>query len=810
MPDYRILLVEDESIVALDVRDRLERMGYTIVGVAAYGEDAISKAAEMQPDLVLMDVQLRGEMDGIEAARYIRESSGIPVIYMTAYADEETLQRAKVTGPSGYIVKPFEERELHATIEMALYKHSMETKLRDYAHSLERANRQLALVNRLIAASADGMDERAVVEVACQELAQILGVPYVVAGVLDRDGTTARVVGGFEREGKLAAVGRTVQIGDTSLMQEVLAQGQPVVIDDPESDSRLASLKSGMGWQQAHTLLLLPLVTGHHITGGMALATTGARRFSDQDVELAWTVAKQLTGALSRIQLNQERQRLTAAIEQAAESVIITDAEGTILYVNPAFERITGYTQAEVVGKNPRLLKSGVQDAQFYADLWQTLRTGKVWHGQLANRKRDGSLFIAEANIAPVRGDRGEGVVNYVSVQRDVTQELRKEEQYRQALKMEAVGRLAAGIAHDFNNLLTAINGYASLLVEEDAIYSQHRKMAGEILGAGERAADLTRQLLDFSRKQIVQPEVLNLNDTVQNMSNMLQRTIGEHIVLESALAPDLWPVNVDLTQMQRAIVNLAVNARDAMDHGGCLTIRTENVVLDKRQSTFGLDVLPGEYVLLAVEDTGEGMSEETKAHLFEPFFTTKDVGKGTGLGLATVYGIVKQARGTVRVESTVGQGSIFELYLPRAQSTAALSREEERRLEEVHQGKETILLVEDNESVRNLTGRVLQKQGYALIQARNGAEAQRVATGHPGRVHLLLTDVIMPGGTGKALADDLTQVWPDLKVIFMSGYADEAIGKHGVLAPGVEFLSKPFTPVDLARKVRSVLDRGH
>jgi PAS domain S-box-containing protein len=804
----RILVVEDESIVALDMCDRLERMGYAVLGTVARGEDAVRQVAEVQPDLVLMDIRLRGKIDGIEAARQIRDQSDVPVIYMTAHAEEETLQRAKITAPSGYVLKPFEERELRATIEMALYKHRTDEQLKAYAAELRRANRQLALINKLISASADGLDERTVLEMVCQELAYILDVPYAVTSLLDRDGTTARILGEYDAEGRPGALGRTIPLNDTPIMQYVLKRREPLIIDSFVNDPRLVPFRSLMRRQGDFSLLLMPLNEGGNVIGGLGLLAPQERPFSTRDIDLSWTVANQLASALSRIRLNQERKRLTAAIEQAAESVIITDAEGTILYVNPAFERISEYSRAEALGRNPRLLKSGVQDAQFYDALWETLRAERVWHGQLANRKKGGALYIAETNIAPVRGEKS-SVVNYVCVQRDVTEELRREGQYHQALKMEAVGRLAAGVAHDFNNLLTAINGYASLLKTELPPGDPNRSMAQDILAAGEHAADLTRQLLDFSRKQVVEPKVLHLNDIVTEMASMLKRMIGEDIELRSILAPDLWPVKVDVTQIERAIVNLAVNARDAMPEGGQLTIKTANCVFGQRGSSCGLNVLPGEYVLLAVSDTGVGMSLEAQEHLFEPFFTTKEVGQGTGLGLATVYGIVKQGGGTMQVRSKEGQGTVFEIYLPRVRNAVSSPRGERKDGQVAAEpGRETILLVEDNESVRRLTHRVLERHGYTLIQARNGQEAHEKAASHSGPVHLLLTDVIMPGGNGKALADQLTGMWPDLKVIFMSGYADEAIGQHGVLEPDVDFLPKPFAPLDLAQKVRAVLDR--
>jgi len=382
----------------------------------------------------------------------------------------------------------------------------------------------------------------------------------------------------------------------------------------------------------------------------------------------------------------------------------------------------------------------------------------------------------------------------------------RLEEQYRQAQKMEAVGRLTAGIAHDFNNLLTAINGFAELTRHELLPDDPLHEMVEKILHSGRRAADLVRQLLAFSRKQIIEPQVLDLNAVVADMEKMLRRIIGEDIELRTSPAPDLWPVKVDPTQIGQVVANLAVNARDAMPDGGQLIIETANVVLDTEGVADHLETQPGEYVMLSVSDTGVGMSDEVKDHLFEPFFTTKEPGKGTGLGLATVYGVIKQSGGDIRVHSQEDEGTTFRIYLPRVtEITPAPVRS--RGMADVPSGDETILLVEDDESVRDLTWRVLEGQGYTVLQAGNGQEAIQVAASHAGRIHLMVTDLVMPGMSGKALAEQLSQVRPDIKVLFISGYTDELIAEYGILEPGVTLLQKPFRPVELAHKVRQVLD---
>jgi signal transduction histidine kinase len=382
------------------------------------------------------------------------------------------------------------------------------------------------------------------------------------------------------------------------------------------------------------------------------------------------------------------------------------------------------------------------------------------------------------------------------------------EEQFRQAQKMEAVGRLAGGIAHDFNNLLTVIAGYAQLALESVPASEPLAGHLAEVKKAADRASELTRQLLAFSRRQVLTVQVTNLNAIVAGMEKMLRRLIGEDIDLETRLAPDLASVRTDPGQIEQIIMNLAVNARDAMPAGGKLTLETRNVELDASYASSHATVVPGPYVLLAVSDTGVGMDDELLSHIFEPFFTTKEQGKGTGLGLAMVYGTVKQSSGYIWAYSAKGKGTTFKIYLPRAEKTEEEAGE--RRAEEhPPSGAETILLVEDEAGVRGLAQRVLEQYGYRVLVAQHGEEALRLLGKHDGPIHLLVTDVVMPGISGRELAEALRLSKPDLKVLYMSGYTDEAIVRHGVLEEGVQFLQKPFTPQGLAHKVRQVLDAG-
>ncbi len=388
----------------------------------------------------------------------------------------------------------------------------------------------------------------------------------------------------------------------------------------------------------------------------------------------------------------------------------------------------------------------------------------------------------------------------------DITERKQLEEQFHQAQKMEAVGRLAGGVAHDFNNLLTAILGSADLVLDSLKAGVPEREEVEEIRKAAVRAADLTRQLLAFSRQQVIAPTVLNPNDVVANLDKLLRRLLGEDVELRAVLASDLQTVKADPSQLEQVLLNLAVNARDAMPNGGKLTIETQNVELDQEYARGHLSAQPGPYVMLAVSDTGVGMDAATQARIFEPFFTTKEKGKGTGLGLATVYGIVKQSGGWIWVYSEPGHGTTFKVYLPRvgeAAAPAAPSLTPPASL----RGSETILVVEDDEMIRNLVQKVLRANGYTVLVAANGGDAERVSGQHEGPIHLPMTDVVLPGLNGREVARRVVAARAGIRVLYLSGYTDDAIVHHGVLESGVEFLQKPFTPAVLGRKVREVLD---
>jgi len=490
--------------------------------------------------------------------------------------------------------------------------------------------------------------------------------------------------------------------------------------------------------------------------------------------------------------------RLATAIEQAAESIIITDPDGIIQYVNPAFSTITGFARDEVLGRNPRVLKSGTHDTTLYQSMWQTLGQGHVWRGRLINKRKDGTLYTQDTTISPVRDNQGK-LVHFVAVTHDISENLLLQEQLMQAQKMESIGRLAGGVAHDFNNMLMGVIGYAELAREK--LPEDHPALADfdVIHQIANRSATLTRQLLTFARKQSIKPRAINLNESIPPMLAMLQRLIGESINLDWQTGENLWQVRLDPVQIDQILANLCVNARDAMhNQNGHIRIATRNVTIDELYCRNKPNAQPGDYVCCSVSDDGCGMSPEILQRIFDPFFTTKEIGQGTGLGLSTVYGILQQNNGFVHVYSEPGRGTTFKLYFPRDISDrAAPAPPADPPL--TFQGEDiTILLVEDDDSIRTMTIRFLQRMNLTVLAASDAHQAIQLASRHQDNIDILLTDMVMPGMDGRQLADTIRIRYPAIHTIFMSGYSAEIIRAEIAPLENSSFLAKPFTQTEL------------
>ncbi|WP_439629959.1 PAS domain S-box protein [Gemmata sp.] len=524
--------------------------------------------------------------------------------------------------------------------------------------------------------------------------------------------------------------------------------------------------------------------------------------------------ANTFQGVLSLAQDITERRRAEVtlalrdrAIQAVKQGILITDPnqpDNPIIYASPGFLQMTGYAADEVLGRNCRFLQGRATDPGAVARLREAVKQKRPCTVELLNYRKDGTPFWNELSVSPVQDATGR-LTHFVGAEVDVTERRLLEEQLRQSQKMDAVGQLAGGVAHDFNNLLTIINGYSDLVLSQAPEGTETWEFAREINRAGGRAAALTQQLLAFSRKQVLETKVLSLNAIVADTDRMLRRLIGEDVSVSAVLAPDLGHVRADPGQIEQVIINLAVNARDAMPRGGRLTIETANAELDPTYTQTRPDLRPGPYVLLAMTDTGTGMDAATRARIFEPFFTTKLPGKGTGLGLATVFGIIKQSGGHLDVYTEVGRGTTFKIYLPRVEPVPGSGAVAPRK-PRAAPGTQTILLAEDEPALRALASRILGGHGYRVVEASNGESALSAAEAFGGTIHLLVTDVVMPGMSGRQLAERLVAVRPAVKVLYVSGYTDDAVVRHGILQAETPFLQKPFTPAALIQKVAEVM----
>lgn len=508
---------------------------------------------------------------------------------------------------------------------------------------------------------------------------------------------------------------------------------------------------------------------------------------------------------VSEIRSLQEQMHLQiAALNSAANGIVITDKRGSIVWANPAFEALTGYSAVEITGRNPReLVNSGKQSGNFYKDMWSTILAGKVWHGELVNRRKDGKLYDEMMTITPVTNSEGT-VTHFVAVKEDVTSRKLLEQQLLQSQKLEGIGQLAGGVAHDYNNILNVVVGYAELLKRKFSVDEYARQSIESILSAARRGADLTRQLLAFARKEMLSPKVISVNSAVDSVKHMLQRIIGENLKLVFVPGKDLWAVKMDPTQLDQVLVNLVTNAKDAITDVGTITIRTADVTVSHDVTPAKSDLEPGDYVRIAIEDNGKGMDETTLKRIFEPFFTTKPKGHGTGLGLSTVYGIVKQNGGAVEVESKLDRGTIIAIYLPRFEGEAPAS--EETAADESLKGNETVLVVEDEADLLNLAKATLEEYGYNVIASLDPGDAELLSEAYAGEIHLLLTDVIMPKMSGKELSDRISARRPGIRTLFMSGYSSEIFTSAKGIESGIELIQKPFTLFELARKIRVLL----
>ena len=673
-------------------------------------------------------------------------------------------------------------------------------------------NRLYAVLSQINEAIARQHDRDALLREACRVAVEVGTFRLAWVGLVEGDAVRPVAWAGAA-QGYLEHLGVTVR--DEPLGRgpsgQAVREARTVISGDIATDPAMAPWRDLALARGFRSTAALPLSLHGRVVGVFSLQAGDPQFFDAQERRLLDDVAADLSFALlglereeERRRAEEERSRLVAAIDQATEMVLITDVSGAIQYANPAFERITGYRREEAIGRNPRFLKSGRQDDDFYQGLWATVLAGGVWQGRMTNRRKDGSLYEQQTTVSPVRDAAG-AVVNLVAVARDVTREAALEAQLRQAQKMDELGRLAGGVAHDFNNLLTAIIGSAELVLAELPPDAPALQDAQNIQRAARRGADLTQKLLAVSRRQRLASRAIAMGEVVTDLARLVRRVLREDIELVVRADIPGPTVHGDPGAMDQILMNLVTNARDAISGGGTIAVDVAAVSLDQDDCDLLGAGAPGAWVLLAVSDTGGGMTDDVRQRLFEPFFTTKEAGAGTGLGMAVVLGLVQEHRGFVVVDSTPGSGTTVRVYFPASTEAAAdAPREPPARLPG---GSETVLVVEDEEALRGFARRALEKHGYRVLTAANGLEALEVLRVEGRAVALVVSDMVMPRMGGPQLEKAMREEGIRTPVLFTSGYAARTVDEQRLREGRVPFLAKPWTVADLLRRVREVLD---
>ena len=761
----RVLIVEDEVIIAREIRMILERLGYEVTSISNSGEQAVERADREQPDIILMDINLKGPMDGIEAAAIIRERLEIPVIYVTASAEDRKIERAKKTTPAGYILKPFSDQDLKVTLEIALH---VSAAYRERDRALKELRESETKFRLTFDASPDAVNINRL-----------------------EDGLYVDINQGFCR---LTGYTREDIVGRSSLEINIW--------EDPALRKRLVLDLREKGFCDN--------LEGRFRCkdGSIKTALMSARVIPLQGVPHIISITRDIT---DRKLAELERERLLTAIRHSGEMIVVTDPEGTIQFVNQAFETITGYSAREVIGQNPRILKSGRQDRAFYRNLWTTITGGSPFRGRMINKCKDGSLYTEEAAISPVHDNEGR-IVNYVAVKRDITEQIkaeeklrRSEERLRQSQRMESIGTLAGGIAHDFNNILYPIIGHSEMLIDdlEDDPRLQDRVRA--IMNSALRAAGLVKQILSFSRQQQKGKAPVRIQEIIQEVLLLIRHSIPAFIDIDLRIDDTCPAVMADAGQIHQVIMNLVSNANLAMEGTPGTIVIGLNEIRISPDNPMETDLPGGRYADLSVSDTGPGIDESVISRIFDPFFTTRDVGKGTGLGLSVSYGIVKQHGGAIRAESRPGRGSVFHVYLP---VIADLRPDQEQKTPVVRleKGAGHILFVDDTVHIIELVEHILNRLGYQVTSRSDGFDALETFRNNPDQFDLVITDMSMPNMTGVQLAAEIRKIRSGVPIIICTGFSEQ-IDDEKARSLGINaFLMKPVARDQLAAVIHEVL----
>jgi len=830
-----ILIVDDHQSNRELLTTLLGYRNHRIVE-AGDGLEGLERARTERPDLVITDI-LMPTMDGYEFTRRLRadaDVAAIPVVFYSAhYLMQEAHALAAKCGVEYVLAKPAEPEEVLRIVDAALglahiavpappVEEFDREHIRVLTNKLSQQAGEVGNLSARLEALIDvghelnvAQDPSVLVERYCQAAREVIGATCSAACITDDSGQAARryCSGGVE---SVDPSSPCPSCGLGGAVTEILSgEGGRRGRNFPDQ-SAMPGCKPEIGPLDSY--LVVPILTRSRTYGWLGLGNKlGADEFSANDERLLTTLAAQLAVGYENSRLFEElkqraeelehevverrasEEKYRMVVEQASDGIIAADRDGNFLDVNPRMLEMLGYSREEFLRMNMRDIISPEDLARDPLHL-ELLRATAVTRKERRFVRRDGSTIEVEIGITALADGRLQEIV------RDVSERKRLEMQLRQSQKLEAVGRLAGGVAHDFNNLLTVILGHSDMVLSSMDSHDRRRHDIEDVRDAGQRAAVLTNQLLAFSRKQVLQPKIVSVSDAVASLTKMLGRLINSNIELVTRSQRDTWLTKVDPGQLDQVILNLVLNARDAMPLGGRLVLETENQRIEGQQLADHPEVPPGDYVMLAVSDTGSGMDAETRSHLFEPFFTTKALGKGTGLGLSTVYGIVRQSGGYIWVYSEPDRGTIVKVYLPRAAGQTEMSRPR-NDYQPLPLGTETVLLAEDDERVRRLTVSVLGQLGYTVLEASDGEEALEVARQYAGEIHLLFTDIVMPKKCGNEIAGEIRQDRPGIKVLFSSGYTGDVVAQQGALDPAIPFLQKPFTPRTVAVKVREALD---
>jgi len=748
MPAAKILVVEDENIVARDICARLEQFGYDVAPPVASGEDAIARARERRPDLVLMDIMLRGSMDGIEAAREIREQLNVPVVYLTAYVDDKNLQRAKVTEPFGYLLKPFEERELHITIEMALYKHSMEQQLRE-------SNAFNALLVHTIPFGMDIVDMEGHILFMSDNMKKLFPVT----------GTETRCWEVYRED-------RTQCAGCPLRSAEHLASSVGV-----ES----AGIRGGRTFQITHTQMTY---RGRPAVLEVFQDITDRKRTENE--------------------LRQSEDRFAKALRTSPDAVGISRlADGMMIEVNQGYTELTGYAREELIGRSTIALGIWSDPAQRERLVDEVRTHGQATNLEMSFRTKQGETRSGLASARPIEID---GEPCMLTVVRDITDRLLLELQLTQAQKMEGIGTLASSIAHDFNNILNNILGFTMQLRKHAADLAKVERYSQTIEKSAVRGAELSAQLLSFARKARRETAPVDIAELVDEMAGLCVETFPPGIAVRKLVATGLPHVLGDRSELYQVLLNLCVNARDAMsgpgpEGGHVLTIEA---VMGNAAGTVSPELLPerGERSIeLRVTDTGSGIPKEIRERIFEPFFTTKERGKGTGLGLSVAYNVVRNHRGTILVESDEGRGSAFRVFLPPVPGEAGGNGRARKK------SAEGVLIVDDEVVMLDLGRELLEEQGYTVFTAPNGQEALEIYRASREKIDIVVLDLVMPGMDGGQLYLELKKLNPQIKAFFCTGYMSDRVITDLLAEEDLKAIQKPVRPDVLIKTIRDILD---